>query len=67
MANEKPYHVLSVRDSTYLDKSGEAIDGKAVRVEILEFDEITTFRVPGIQGNAVSDAVMLYIEERRLL
>ena len=67
MVDSKPYKVLSVTDSVYLDKSGEAIDGKAVKVEIFEFDEITTFRVPSLAGDAVKTLVMQHIEERQLL
>lgn len=67
MVDSKPYRVINVRDTTYLDKSGEAIDGKAVRVEIIEFDEIAIFRLPDIKGDTVVTAVMEYIEERRML
>ena len=64
---DKPYKILQVRDTTYLDKAGEAIEGSAVKVEIFEFDEITTFRVPSIAGDAVATVVMQYIDERRAL
>lgn len=67
MVDSKPYEVLGVTDSTYLDRGGEAIDGKAVKVRIIEFDEVTTFRVPNLGDNHVNDAAMKYIEQRRLL
>ena len=63
----KPYRVINVRDTTYLDKAGEAIEGKAVKVEIFEFDEITTFRVPNVKDNIVAEAVLEYIAERGAL
>ncbi len=62
--HEDVYKVLRVTDSTYLDNSNEAIDGKAVRVQLFAFDEIITIRVPNLRNDIVEGEVLQYIAVR---
>ncbi len=67
MRDDKPYNIISVQDTVYIDLAGEAIEGKAVKVMLVEFQEVITFKLPGIAGNAVEVAVMDYIAQRSAL
>jgi len=61
---EKPYRVIHVQDTVFLDMAGDAIEGVAVKVELLEFGEVTTFKLSQIKGNTVEEAVMEYLADR---
>lgn len=67
MANNKAFDVLGTQNNVYVDRSGQAVNGYAVRVLLVEFDEVHTVNVPNLQAETVKTAVESLLSQRRAL
>ncbi len=67
MAAEKGYEVLGTQNTVYVDKSGQAVNGYAVRVLLVLFDEVHVVNVPSLDKATVKAALDKELADREAL
>ncbi len=59
------YTVISTQPYTYLDDTGQVIDGFRVHFTITEFDEAHFVQVPNLSPGVVSKEVEALVKDRK--
>ncbi len=63
MAND--YTVISTQPYTYLDATGQVVDGYRVYFEISEFSETHFVQVPNLTPAVVNKAIQALVDDRK--
>jgi hypothetical protein len=61
------YTIERSQSATYVDNSGNVVDGFRVFVAFPEFDELHRFNVPNLDVETVTDVAEKFLNQRRLL
>lgn len=57
----------SIVSTTYVDRSGNVIDGYIAYITFPEFEETHRFNVPNIKTETIADVAYAFLEQRRAL
>lgn len=61
------YRIVRTQPWTYLDRSGQPVNGFRLTVEFPEFDEVHMLDVPRLDPDAVERAAQQMLDNRRRL
>jgi len=67
MANNSGISIVSSQQRSYLDETGQPVQGFSVRVQIDEINEQHDVLVPNLNPETVKKAVMKFVDDRKAL